>query len=92
MITKQKPEKTENSLQELYDPDYLYNKAIDLINDYSSEPLNNITGSLHDISHNQFNDCLHYIGAGLFSGVDLSKDPLLRLLALDLYINISNII
>lgn len=74
---------------ELYNIDFLYNKSVELMLDYSADPTNNVK-NLHMISNIQFLDALRFVNRGLFSGLDVDADPLLKALCINVYIDISN--
>lgn len=82
-------EKEKDSLQEFYNYDFLLHRAVDLLQDYESNPENQIN-SLSECSNLQFLGGLEYVGRSLFGGFDLEQDPLLLALSFSVYVTIIN--
>lgn len=74
---------------ELYNIDYLYNKSVNIILDYAADPTNNIK-DIYNISNIRFLDALRAVNRGLFAGLDVDTDPLLKAILINVYIDISN--
>ena len=82
-------EKEKDSLKEFYNYDVLLCRAVDLLQDYESNPENQIN-SLSECSNLQFLGGLEYVGRSLFGGFNLEQDPLLLALSFSVYVTIIN--
>ena len=82
-------EKAKDSIQDIYNYDYLLCRAVDLMQDYESNPQNQIN-SLSECSNVQFLGGLEFVGRSLFGGFDLVSDALLLALSLSVYITLVN--
>ena len=82
-------EKGKDSIQDIYNYDYLLCRAVDLMQDYESNPQNQIN-SLSECSNVQFLGGLEFVGRSLFGGFDLVSDALLLALSLSVYITLVN--
>lgn len=91
--TKKGPEPDQNKIKdhnaELYNVDFLYNKSVNIILDYAADPTNNIK-DIYNISNIRFLDALRAVNRGLFAGLDVDADPLLKAILINVYIDISN--
>ena len=91
--TKKGPEPDQNKIKdhnaELYNADFLYNKSVNIILDYAADPTNNIK-DIYNISNIRFLDALRAVNRGLFAGLDVDADPLLKAILINVYIDISN--
>lgn len=82
-------EKAKDSIQDIYNYDYLLCRAVDLMQDYESNPQNEIN-TLSECSNVQFMGGLEFVGRSLFGGFDLVSDALLLALSLSVYITLVN--
>lgn len=82
-------EKAKDTIKELYNYDVLLCRAVDLMQDYESNPQNQIN-SLSECSNVQFLGGLEFVGRSLFGGFDLVSDALLLALSLSVYITLVN--
>ena len=82
-------EKEQNSILELYSYDFLLSRAVEIMQDYESNPQNQIS-TLAECSNVQFLGGLEYVGRCLFGGLDVINDSLLLALSLSVYITIVN--
>lgn len=81
--------KEHDSIQEIYNFEFLLSKELELLQDYESDPHNQIE-SLLECSNIQFISALEITGRILFSGFSLLTDPLLLALASMVYSSIVN--
>lgn len=82
-------EKAKDSIQDIYNYDYLLCRAVDLMQEYESNPQNEIN-TLLECSNVQFLGGLEFVGRSLFGGLDLSSDALLLALCSSVYVSLVN--